>query len=294
MRIVFFGNERLASGITLQSTPVLSRLIADQTVVAVVSHYSNSQSRTARALEVAEAAKDHNIPLFLPEKPTEIIDELRALQPDIGVLVAYGKIIPQSIIDIFPHGIINLHPSLLPLYRGPTPIEQAILNGDNQTGVSIMLLTREMDAGPIYHQTKQELTGHETKQQLVEHLLATGAEIIGKLLPDIEHDLVQSHPQDDTKATYCSLLTKNDSLLQPETKTATQLEREIRAFAGWPKSRITIDGHQIIVTKAHVTSDNSAPLTLGCFDDTFLAIDELITPNGKQTTGEAFKNGYLR
>lgn len=294
MRIVFFGNERIASGITLSSTPVLTSLIAAHDVVAVVSHHTESLSRNQRSLEVAAVVDAHQIPLFLPSKPADILPELQNLKPDIGVLVAYGKIIPQSLIDLFPHGIINLHPSLLPLYRGPIPIEQALLNGDTQTGVSIMQLSREMDAGPVYKQLVYPLNGTETKQALAETLLQKGAEVIVRLLPQIEQGVITPRPQDETQASYCSLLTKEHGYLQPESKPAEVLEREIRAFAGWPKSRITIQGHQIIVTKAHVSPDDSGPLTIACQDQTYLAIDELITPSGKKTSAEAFRNGYLK
>jgi methionyl-tRNA formyltransferase len=149
--LVFFGNERLLTGLASTDAPILSGLI-DQgyNVAAVVAHYNESKSRDKRPLEVAAIAEEHDIPVLLPDGPADIYDQLAAFHADAAVLVAYGRIVPQNIIDLFPLGIINIHPSLLPKYRGSTPIESAILNGDTTTGVSIMSLSAKMDAGPVY------------------------------------------------------------------------------------------------------------------------------------------------
>jgi methionyl-tRNA formyltransferase len=169
--IVFFGNERLATGVSTDA-PTLEALVkAGYNVAAVVSHYEAGQSRKARVLEIDEVAKRHSIPVHLPEKPEHLAEELKAIGADVGVLVAYGKIVPQSLIDIFPKGIVNIHPSLLPLHRGPIPIESVILDGSSRTGVSIMALAKEMDAGPVYAQSEVKLDGQETKQHLADHLL---------------------------------------------------------------------------------------------------------------------------
>jgi len=130
-RVVFFGNERLVSGLQQTDAPILRGLIErGYDVVAIVSHHSETRSRKERELEVATIARDHGIPLLLPSKPAEILEQLITFNADIAVLAAYGRIIGQKVIDIFPLGIINIHPSLLPRYRGPTPIETALLNGD--------------------------------------------------------------------------------------------------------------------------------------------------------------------
>ena len=139
-RVVFFGNERLVSGLKHSDTPVLKGLIAHEyDIVAIVASHTNATSRNARVLEVSEIAREHNIPLLLPNKPGDIEQELRDLNADFAILSAYGRIIPQRVIDVFGDiGIINIHPSLLPKYRGSTPIESAILSGDDIAGVSIM------------------------------------------------------------------------------------------------------------------------------------------------------------
>jgi methionyl-tRNA formyltransferase len=291
--IVFFGNERLVSGLKSTDAPVLCALIAaGYNVTAVVSHHSDGQSRSNRPLEVAEIAKAHDIPVLLPNKPAEVIDELVALNANAAVLVAYGRIIPQSVIDIFPRGIINIHPSLLPKYRGPTPIESAIANGDTTAGVSIMQLTAGMDSGPIYAQQTVTLSGHETKFDLYNTLAQTSTGLLLNILPKILDGSLQPTPQDDSQATYCKLLTKSDSALSAANITAQQAERLVRAHLGFPKSKITVFGHDIIITKSHVSLQPKTPLDILCQDGAFLSIDKLIAPSGRLMTSQAFINGY--
>jgi len=251
--VVFFGNERLATGVST-SAPTLQALVsAGFQVSLVVANYQASVSRNARDLEIEAVANKLDIPIRFPKKTQEIEQELRDLHPDIGVLVAYGKIVPQSVIDIFPHGIINIHPSLLPLHRGPTPIESSILNGDSQTGASIMCLVKAMDAGPVYAQSQLALRGTETKQALVDDLLDLGSTMIVELLPAILDGSVIAKPQDDSLATYDQLINKQDGIIDWQ-KTAITLEREIRAYQNWPSSRTTLAGKDIAIIKAHVSS----------------------------------------
>lgn len=249
-RLIFFGNERLATGVTT-TAPILTGLIeAGYDIKAVVSNYDAGQSRQKRELEIKHVAEEHQIPLLLPDKPSEIIDQLKTFGAEAAVLAAYGKIVPQAVIDLFPKGIINVHPSLLPLHRGPTPIESVILAGAAKTGVSLMRLTRDMDAGPVYAQSEVELTGQETKQELADRLSEIGAAMLVELLPDILRDRINAIPQDNDSATYDGLLSKADGLVdwrQP----AERLAREIRAFAGWPGSRGKLGNIDVIITKAY-------------------------------------------
>ena len=136
-RVVFFGNERLVSGLKHTDTPILRGLIErGYEIVAIVASHSDARSRTARTLEVAEVAKEHDIPLLLPAKPGDIETELRELHADVAILAAYGRIIPQRIIDVFtPTGIVNIHPSLLPRHRGSTPAP-SILKGLPSSGAT--------------------------------------------------------------------------------------------------------------------------------------------------------------
>ena len=257
-KVVFFGNERLATGVST-TAPTLRRLInTGYDIVAVVSNYEAGTSRQSRKLEIQKVTDDNNIPLLLPKNPRDIIETLKAYQADIGVLVAYGKIVPQSIIDIFPKGIINLHPSLLPLHRGPTPIESVIINGDDKTGVSIMQLVKEMDSGPVFAQKEIMLTGQETKQELTNSLVEIGSNMIIEELPGIISGAITPKPQDDAKASYDGLISKKHGVLDLS-KTAVQLEREIRAYASWPQSHTRLIDIDVVITKAYCFPGNGVP-----------------------------------
>lgn len=292
--LIFFGNERLSSGFVPQGAPTLQALIDnDYDVKAIVAHHEDARSRKSRTLEIEEVAKIHNIPVLLPDKPKEIIDQLASLHADAGVLVAYGRIIPQSVIDLFPYGILNIHPSLLPRYRGSTPIEQAILDGVTETGVSIMSLVKEMDAGPIFAQERIALNGDETKQKLTQHLLALGSRLIVDVLPGVLSGTARPQPQSESKATFTSLFTKADGNMDLS-KPAEQLEREVRAYAVWPKSRLDLHGHHIVVTKVHVAQGETAGKLVVRCNPGYLEILELTAPSGKHMTGGDFKRGYLR
>lgn len=303
-RLIFFGNERLATGVAT-TAPTLQSLIEDgYDIAAVVSNYQPAQSRKARPLEVEVVAAEHNIPLLLPARPVDILDQLAAYQAQAAVLVAYGRIVPQSVIDIFPRGIINIHPSLLPLHRGPVPIEQVILDGATETGVSIMQLTAKMDAGPTYTQARSPLSGHETKQELADRLLNLGKDLLLEQLPLILAGTATLAPQDDTAATYDKLISKSDGLIG-WSKPATQIEREVRAYAGWPGSRTTIDGAEVTITAASLLSE--AAQTTAAFGTPFrassgelavttgqgcLVIDRLKPAGKRDMTGREFLSGH--
>jgi methionyl-tRNA formyltransferase len=291
-KLVFFGNERLASGISGTATPTLKGLInTGYEVAAVVSHYSKGRSRSSRPLEIAEVAQKHNIPLLLPENLNEVKDQLQSLGAEAAILVAYGKIIPPEIISIFPKGIINIHPSLLPKYRGPTPIEQAILDGASQTGVSIMQLTPKMDAGAIFAQAAVNLSGDESKTGLAEKLLELGSHIMLGVLPEIMDGKVRPAPQDDSQATYTKLLRKEDGIVEWN-QPAQNIERQVRAFLGFPKSRATVLGRGIVITKARAAKDKKdGYLVMEC-NPGWLEIEELTAPSGRKITGAEFLRGY--
>jgi methionyl-tRNA formyltransferase len=292
-KILFFGNERLVSGLAKTDAPVLNGLIErNYDVRAIISHHSDSKSRNNRELEVAKIGEKHHISVLLPNRPTDIIEDIKSFDADIAILVAYGRIIPQRIIDLFPKGIINIHPSLLPKYRGPTPIESAILNGDTETGVSIMLLTAGMDSGPVFGQTRLPLSGVEDKFEIYHKLSKAGADLLFHLLPSIINGSLQPKQQDGTKATYCKLLTKEEAWLNPSSLTALEANQRVRAFLNFPKTKITILGHTTIITKAHVSTVQSTPLDIKCQDGAFISIEELIAPSGRRMSAKAFLQGY--
>lgn len=286
--IVFFGTEEY-------SLWVLQPLVkAGYSVVAVVTKPDTKKGRGHKFSEpaVKTYAIEHGITVWQPAKLTDIIDDIKALDHPAAVLVAFGRIIPQSILDLFTPGIINVHPSLLPLYRGPSPVEAAISNRDAKTGVSIMQLTKEMDAGPVYIQIPYVLDQSETKPELYRTLFTLGANILVKELPAILERQIPALPQDERQATYCQLLSKADSTLQLATTTPGDAEARIRAHIGFPRTRLRIGQHDVIITKAHAVLDKQTPLDLECSNGAFLSIDELVAPSGKTMNAAEFLRGY--
>lgn len=295
--ILFFGTEDF-SALTLEA------LIAhDFTIGAIITKPDARRGRHGAVAKprVKEIGEAHNIPVWQPVKLSDIAHDIAEFDSPVGVLVSFGKIIPQSIIDLFKPGIINLHPSLLPKYRGPSPIESAILNGDETTGISIMQLSAAMDAGPVYLQESHSLTQAETAPELYDTLGTRGSHMLIQALPRIIDSTLTPLPQDDTVASYCSLLKKQDGLINWN-KPATQLEREIRAYKDWPGSRTTIADIELIITSAQVTTDIvGLPGTHTTEDNTTLCIQtsdqalRLLTvkPIGKKEMPiQAFLAGY--
>lgn len=300
--LVFFGNERLASGCTTK-LPILNALInSEHPIKLIVISEKGTKSRNKRELEVEEFAAKHNIELFIPKNTQELKNKLTKVNAEVGVLAAYGKIISQEIINTFPDGIINLHPSLLPKYRGPTPIESAILSGDEKTGVSIMALSSGMDSGPIYSQVELGLNGKESKQELVDSLGMLGSIEIIKVLTSGQ----EPKPQNGTP-TICSLIQKSDSNIDLS-KPAKVLEREVRAYLGWPGSKLKLElangkELEIIVTNSRVekpignqqeqvlTADRHFMVKTS---KDYLEILSLKLPGKKEITAAEFLNGYSK
>lgn len=288
-RLVFFGTEDFS----LRSLEAL--IEADYPIAAVVTKPDMKKNRGQKLVPpaVKVLAEQHDIPVWQPIKLKDITDDLRDLGPITGVLVSYGKIIPQSIIDLFAPGIINVHPSLLPLYRGPTPIESAIINGDEVTGVSIMQLSAAMDAGPVYVQKEYTLHGNETQPELYEILSRVGAAMLVENLPAILNGSLSPQPQDEDRAVYCHLLRKENAPLHADQLTAIEAERKIRAHLKFPRTKTTINSHDIIITKAKVSTQKETPLDIECRDGEYLSVVELIAPSGKTMNAESFLRGYI-
>jgi methionyl-tRNA formyltransferase len=293
--IVFFGTD------SFSAASLRALIAARYTIAAVVTKPDSTKGRGRKLSKsiVKEIAEQHSIPVWQPHSLREIepnIDELiqKHGTAPTGVLVSYGKIIPESIITMFEPGIINVHPSLLPRYRGPSPIETAILNGDPETGVTIMQLSKAMDAGPIYTQLVVPLAGTETTPELEATLAQKGAAELVQALPGIIDGGLQPTAQNDDLASYCQLLDKKESILDTSTLTAAEAERHIRAYLAYPKTKATVAGHPIVITGAHVSTTASSPLDLACSDGHYLSIDHLIGPSGKPMTATAFINGYIK
>lgn len=288
-RLVFFGTESF-------STPALQALLRDNWPITAVVTKPDSKSGRGQLTSspaVKEIAEKNEVKVFQPTKLTDIADDLTRLAPTHGVLVAYGKIIPNDILDIFPGGIINLHPSLLPKYRGPAPVEAPILNGDPETGLSLMRLSEGMDEGAIYHQVAVPLDKEETRLSLTKKLSEMGAKVLVDKLSDIVSGRLTATPQDDSLATYTKLLKKEDGFITWN-EPAEVIERKIRAFLGYPKTRAEVLGHEVVITKSRVAkSQQDGALVLKC-QPGWLEIQELITPNGRKSSGADYLRGYKK
>lgn len=231
------------------------------------------------------------------------VTQLKAAHPDaFGILASFGVLIKDDLLQLFePEGILNLHPSKLPAYRGASPIESAILAGDNDFSYSIMKLVKQMDAGPVYHQAT--LSGLALDKSLIYERLATaGSEWLVKHLDSIR-SLIPT-PQDNAKATFTEKLTKAQSELHPDQHTAAEIYRQIIAYQGFPKPKYDFFGKKCILLKARlvdataivcdpsILNNVASPLMIKCQDRNFVAIDELQPEGKKPMSAKAFMNGY--
>lgn len=225
----------------------------------------------------------------------ETVKSLKKENPDAhGVLASFGVMIKSDVLDLFePEGILNIHPSLLPKYRGASPIESAILSGDTNFSVSIMKLVKEMDAGPIYYQTTLKNLPLE-KLKIYQSLSETGANWIVENLDNLPTPV----PQDEKNATFTEKFDKSYSNLDPKTKSSEVLLREIIAFEGFPKSKYAFFGQNCTILAAYTSDSAPTPLEknlyLECADNRFLVIDRL-QPGGKRPMdAKSFLNGYKK
>jgi methionyl-tRNA formyltransferase len=202
-------------------------------------------------------AEEHFVSTFQPEKiDSEAIEVIKEIGAEIFIVVGYGKILPQALVDLPKHKTINIHPSLLPKYRGPSPIEGAILNGDSETGVTVMLLDKEVDHGPILVQEKYKLNGTETAEELSKILFTRGGELLAEILPAWINGEITPAEQDHSQATFTKKLTKEDGLVDLEKENAEMLYRKFRANIPWPRTFFFIDKKRIIITKAKLENNN--------------------------------------
>ena len=292
-KLVFFGNERLATGVTTTAPTLRALVHAGYDIEAVFASHREAVSRQRRDLEIGPIAHAYHIPVILPGEKIDLFTKLKKHQTDAAVLVAFGQIIPQAVIDLFPKGIINIHPSLLPKLRGSTPVETAILDGLEETGVSLMRITSKMDAGPVYRQESLALDGTETKPELAKKLLELGSKLLIENLDAILDGTLEPMPQDASAATYTKQLGKADGLVD-FSQPAEAIERKVRAFLGFPKTRATVHGQEIIITKSKVVTDkNAGHLVVKC-QPGYFEILELIGPSGRTMSGADFIRGYKK
>jgi methionyl-tRNA formyltransferase len=232
MKIAFFGTPAFAA-------EFLKGLVADPglSVVAVVTQPDEpvGRKKILTAPPVKQVAVEHKLPVFQPTKlkDANFQDQLKALGADIGIVVAYGRILPDSLLNVLPLGFINVHPSLLPKYRGPSPIIAALANGDTQTAVTIIKLVQEMDAGPILAQATIEVAANETQASLTSKVVDIGVPLLIESLKAYVSGQLTLHEQDHSQATFCKLLTRQDGVID-WSEPAEAIERKVRAYNPWP------------------------------------------------------------
>ena len=228
MRVVFFGTPEFA-------VPSLEALLGEGfDVRAVVTQPDKPQGRSrsqAVAPPVKVAAVAEDIPVLQPVRPTDraFVDRLRTLAPDVGVVVAYGHILKPELLALPRHGMVNVHPSLLPELRGAAPVEWAILNGLEKTGVTIMRMDEGLDSGPILHQLPHYIEPEVTGGELSEHLAEMGAQALVETLALLEQDALKPVPQDHARATYAPKLTRDTARIR-WSEPADKVARTIRAL----------------------------------------------------------------
>tara|TARA_Y100000588_G_scaffold383187_1_gene472042 strand:+ start:499 stop:1305 length:807 start_codon:yes stop_codon:yes gene_type:complete len=242
------------------------------------------------------------VPVFQPDsfRDPESLAVLTALEPDLIVVASYGRLLPLDVLDLPRYHVVNVHPSLLPRWRGPSPVAAAILAGDETTGVSIMELIPQMDAGPLLASRPFPVSSTDTAGTLETSLAAKGADLLIETLPGwIDGDL-ESIPQDESLVTTCPLLAKSNGHLAAN-MTAIEAERAVRAYDPWPGSFVIYKGHRLAVWRAHVgdldegLSPGDLKISEGqpgiVFRGGVLVLDELQRSGSRRVSGEDFLNG---
>jgi methionyl-tRNA formyltransferase len=303
MRVVFAGTPAIA-------VPSLLVVAAGHDLVGVLT---NPDSAAGRGLQtgqsaVKQAALEHGFPLLQPARlDAGVREAIAALRPDILVCVAYGFIFGPKFLSLFPQGGINLHPSLLPRWRGPSPISAAILAGDSQTGITVQRLALEMDAGDILVQETIGLEGRETTAGLTGQVAGHGAGLVLRALAELADGSAAPRPQDHGQASYCRLITREEARIdwrQP----AVAIDRQVRAFDPWPRAHSSWNGQSLTVLEslpcpgpADGASPASPPGTVLRVDKSagilvqtglgLLALRRLQLPAKKPLDFQAFLNG---
>lgn len=297
MRIVFFGTPAF-------SLPSLEKLNSTQEVVAVFTQPDRPAGRGLKTQPspVKEKAIELGLSFYQPDKldssVVEIIKELKAI---LGVVVAYGKLIPENVIKAFPEGIINYHPSLLPKYRGAAPIQRAILNDEKVTGGSVIYLTSEMDAGDILWQEKIEIQPNEDSGSLSKRLSELGAKGLVETIRAIEEGQAKPTPQDSKKATFAPKIEKEELKLNWKEPAKTNWLK-VRAFSPHPGAYFTFRNKIVKVYQASLNTKTGKPgeiitanpklgLEIAC-DEGSLKIEKVKPEGSSFMTGEEFVRGY--
>lgn len=301
MRIVFMGTPDFASA-------SLKKLIDEK--FDVVGVFSQPDKPKGRGMElcaspVKELALENGLPVFQPVKMRDgtALAQIKALEPDILVVVAYGRILPDDILAVPKYGAINVHGSLLPKYRGAAPIQWAVLNGDKVTGVTTMYLASEMDTGDIIYTAETEIGEYETSGELFDRLKDMGAELLVKTLRDIDVGTAPRTPQDHSKASYVTMLDKSICPIDWN-KTPREVLKHIYGLQPWPVATMELEGRIVRVfaakytdgktekTPGAVVSTDKGGLEIACANGETLLITELQAPGKKRMGAEDYLRGH--
>lgn len=296
-KIIFMGTPEF-------SVPILGALIDNYNVVAVVTQPDKKVGRkqVITPPPVKELALEHDIEVLQPDKVKdnqEFLNEIKELSPDLIVVAAYGFILPQELLDIPKKGVINVHSSLLPKYRGPAPIQAAILNDDEKTGVTIMMVEYKMDAGDILSQAEVDIANDETFKTLHDKLAILGTHLLIDTLPKYLNNEIKPQPQDESQATYCQMIKKEDGQID-WSKSAEQIERMVRAYNPWPGAYTIWNDKKLKLLEVdevgEINEFNDAgavgqDLVVKCGQGA-LKIKKLQLEGKKPMTDQEFLNGY--
>ncbi|MGL4981599.1 MAG: methionyl-tRNA formyltransferase [Treponemataceae bacterium] len=257
LRVLYAGTPDVST------QPLIDLALSNKVqIVGVLTNPPTPQGRSSKLIESpvhqavcalnATRESSNQIEVFSPAKLDQAVrDKISFLQPDILVCFAYGKIFRPVFLDLFPLGGINLHPSLLPKYRGPAPIPSVILNQEKETGITVQRLFNEMDSGDILLQTRFSLIGRETSESLLSDVKAQGGALLLDVLLQIEAGVQNDTPQNHEEATFCSMLSKNDGKIDWE-KSAYHIDAQIRALYPWPKAFTHVQGKTLFLLNSEV------------------------------------------
>lgn len=248
MRVFFAGTPEIA-------VPSLTALSKDFDVCGVLTNPDRQKGRkkVLHPSPVKAKALELGIEVFQPEKLNEdFYNSVRELKPDILVFFAFGKIFKPAFLDIFPSGGVNIHPSLLPIYRGPSPINAAILNGDKVSGISIQRAAAKMDSGNILLQEIFKLAENETTGSLTDRVALMAAPLISKVVQEIDNETITEYVQDEDAVTFCKLIKKEDGIIDWH-KGSNEILNSIRAYSPWPLAQTMFNDKTLNILEAELS-----------------------------------------
>lgn len=298
LRIVFMGTPDFAC-------PTLTRLIErGEDVIAVVTQPDRPKGRGQKLVPppVKVIAEDHGIPVLQPPKvrAPEVVAQIRELNPDLIVVVAFGQILPQSLLDIPRHGCINIHASLLPRYRGAAPLNWCLINGETETGITTMMMDAGLDTGDMLVKRSIPIGPDEDAQSLHDRLSLLGADTIDETLDRLMAGTLTREKQDDSLTCYAPMLKKEDGLID-WTREPRQIKNLVRGFTPWPGAYTSLDNKTLKLYKVSVAEESGAPgeviaagkdgILVACGSGS-IRIEELQLEGRKRLSAAEFLAGY--